>query len=98
MKPFKLFFGISVAFILLLFVVRVAIVAFVAAAIMSIVYAVYRRIKDFVTYNRHGEYYIKRNNNLSMKNYWRNGVEPLFQESISNRFRSNYDTHFVKVS
>jgi len=93
-----MFFGISVAFILLLFVARVAIVAFIAAAIMSIVYAIYRRIKDFVTYDRYGENYIKGYDESSMKNYWRNGVEPLFQESFSNQFTSNYNTHFVKVS
>jgi len=65
---------------------------------MSIVYAIYRRIKDFITYNRYGEYYIKGYNNANKKNYWRNGIEPLFQEGISSRFSSNYETLFVKVS
>jgi len=97
MKPFKMFFGISVGVILLLFAIRVAFVAFIAAAIMSIFYAIYRRIKDFVTYDRYGEYYIKGYNNSNIKSYWNNGVEPLFYESISSRFRPNYETHFVKV-
>jgi len=97
MKPFKMFFGISVAFILLTFVARVAFVAFIAAAIMSIVYAIYRRIKDFVTYDRHGEYYIKGYNDPRLKGYWKNGIEPLFQESTKSRFTSKYNTHFVKV-
>jgi len=97
MKPFKMFFGISVAVILLLFAARVAFVAFIAAAIMSIFYAIYRRIKDFITYDRHGEYYIKGYNSPRLKSYWKNGIEPLFQESSKSRFTPNYDTHFVKV-
>jgi len=98
MRPFKMFFGMSVAVILLFFVARIAIVAFIAAAIMSVVYAFYRRIKDFISNDSYGQPYIEGYNNSINKSYWRKGIEPLFQEGVNSRFTPNYETIFVKVS
>lgn len=86
MRPFKMFFGLAIGIIFFVFIARVVFVAFIAAAVMSIIYAVYRRIKDFITYDRYGEPYIKRYHphyqprlNRSMNN----GIEPLFYENVS---------------
>lgn len=79
MKPFKLFFGLAIGIILFLFVARVLIFAFVVAAVMSIIYAAYRRIKDFITYDRYGEYYIPEYQyQPRLNNSWNRQSEPLF--------------------
>lgn len=83
MKPFKMFFGIALGAILLLFVARVAILAFIIAGVMSIVYAVFRRVKDFITYDRFGEYYIPEYRTARIRSHRSNGIEPLFNEPIS---------------
>ena len=77
-----MFFGLSIGIILFLFLARVAFAAFIMAGIMSIVYAVYRRLRDFVTYDRFGKYYIPRyDQQLSIQKQWNNEVEPLFHEA-----------------
>lgn len=78
-----MFFGIAVVAILLLFIARVAIFAFIIAAIMSITYAVYRRIKDFITYDRYGEYYIPEYKTSRIRSHQHNEIEPLFNENYS---------------
>ena len=80
MRPFKMFFGIAIAAILFFFVARVLIFAFIIAAIMSIVYAVFRRIRDFITYDRYGEYYIPKYQTARVRGYGYNDVEPLINE------------------
>ena len=80
MRPFKLFFGIAVGVILFLFIARVAILAFIIAGIMSIVYAIYRRVKDFITYDRYGEYYIPEYRTARSRYQLDHSVEPLFHE------------------
>jgi len=98
MKPFKMFFALAIGIIIFSFLARVVFMAFIAAAIMSIMYATYRRIKDFVTYDQYGEYYMKGYDRSHMRNEWGNGVvEPLFQESNSRGFKQNHNTHFVKI-
>lgn len=87
MKPFKMFFGIALGAILLLFVARVAILAFVIAAVMSIVYAVFRRLKDFITYDRFGEHYIPEYKTARIRRHKTSGIEPLFYEPISRQKR-----------
>jgi len=82
-----MFFGIAIAAILFLFVARVVIFAFIIAAVMSILYAVYRRVKDFITYDRFGEYYIPEYRTSRIRRYPNNEVEPLFNESFSNHQR-----------
>jgi len=80
MRPFKMFFGIAVGVILFFFIARIAILAFIIAGVMSIVYAIYRRMKDFITYDRYGEYYIPEYRTHRNRYRLEGGVEPLFQE------------------
>lgn len=85
MRPFKMFFGLAIGIIFFVFIARIVFVAFIAAAVMSIIYAVYRRVKDFITYDRYGEPYIKRYHYRYQQRLNRsvnNGVEPLFYESV----------------
>lgn len=96
MRPFKMFFGLSIAIILFTFIARVAFVAFIAAGIMSIVYAIYRRMKDFITYDRYGEPYMKRayNHQPRMGYHSQNRVEPLFNEDIPNYRKTVHQVRF----
>ena len=50
MRPFKFFFGISVALILFFFLARVVLVALFFAAVMSLIFFVLRGIKNFFQY------------------------------------------------
>ena len=95
MRPFKLFFGIAVGVILFLFVARVAIMAFIIAGIMSIVYAIYRRLKDFITYDRYGEYYIPEYRTARPQYRLEHGVEPLFQETFTRPRRTVNNVRFI---
>jgi hypothetical protein len=75
-----MFFGIAIAAMLFLFVARIAIVAFVIAAALSIVYAVFRRVKDFISYDRYGEPYHKRPRHPRMDNYRNHGMESFYND------------------
>ena len=99
MRPFKMFFGFSIAIIVFMFIARVAFVAFIAAGIMSIVYAIYRRMKDFVTYDRFGEPYMKRAyaHQSRMAYNGQNRVEPLFHEHTQNHHRTVHNPRFIKT-
>jgi hypothetical protein len=98
MKPFKMFFGLSIAFMLFFFVARIAIVAFIAAAIMSIIYAVFRRVKDFVTYDSYGEPYMKRQRfDSSLANNWNQQVEPLFHTAPTQHRSQNQATRYIQT-
>ena len=98
MRPFKMFFGLAIGIMLFLFLARIVFIAFIAAAVMSIVYAIYRRLKDFITYDRFGEYYMQGYHKESRLNSnWKNEVEPLFYDS-SPRPRSPIDNvQFIKA-
>lgn len=97
MRPFKMFFGIAIAIIVLSFVIRVAFAAFILAAVMSITYAIYRRLKDFITYDRFGEYYIpKRAFQPKMQRQTYHEVEPLFYETAQ-RQTAMKDTQFIEM-
>ena len=78
MRPFKMFFGLALVGMFILFIARVAFVAFIIAAVMSIIYAVFRRIKDFITYDRYGEYYIPKYEYSRLPQKQTRGIEPLF--------------------
>jgi len=95
MRPFKLFFGLSVGIILFLFVARVAIMAFIIAGIMSIVYALYRRIKDFVTYDRYGNHYIPDYRTDRADYRLDHAVEPLFYEDRYQRSTPVRNVQFI---
>lgn len=85
MKPFRMFFGLAVGIILFLFVARIAIVAFAIAAVMSILYAVYRRLKDFISRDNYRNSYIPNGYNSRMSYRSMNEVEPLFVSNQSSR-------------
>jgi hypothetical protein len=98
MRPFKMFFGLSLAIMFFLFVAKFFVFAFIAAAGLSIIYAVYRRIKDFITYDRNGEYYIKGYETTPrFSPYHENTMEPLFYGDRPNRYHSNDDIRFVDI-
>lgn len=97
MKPFKMFFGIAIAIIIFGFIIRVAFTAFIIAAVMSIIYAIYRRMKDFITYDRFGEYYIpKREYQPKMQRQAYQEVEPLFYETAQRQTVKN-NTQFFET-
>ena len=98
MRPFKMFFGLAIGIMLFLFLAKVIFVAFIAAAIMSIVYAIFRRLKDFVTYDRFGDPYMQRYNPApGLYNNRNNEVEPLFYESIPRRRTAINNVQFIKA-
>ena len=80
MRPFKMFFGLAIGVMLFVFLARVAFVAFIIAALMSVVYAVYRRLKDFIAFDRFGEYYIPEYRYQAIAKPLEGGVEPLFND------------------
>ena len=45
MRPFKFFFGLSIAVILLFFVARVLIIAFFVAALLSLPFIIFRKLR-----------------------------------------------------
>ena len=90
-----MFFGIAVGVFLFLFVARIAIMAFIIAGIMSIVYAIYRRLKDFVTYDRYGDYYIPEYQTQRSMHGLKSGVEPLFHEHYPRHRRPVRNVHFI---
>lgn len=93
-----MFFGLSLAIMLFFFVAKFFVVAFLAAAVMSIIYAVFRRLKDFITYDRFGEHYIKGYDSNSRLPYqWDNEIEPLFQESAAYYKGRNEAIRFVDI-
>lgn len=97
MRPFKMFFGIAIAIIIFSFLIRVAFAAFVFAAVMSIIYAIFRRVKDFVTYDRYGEPYMKRQQfRPRMQRQAYQEVEPLFYEQAQPRTMKN-KAQFVEI-
>ncbi len=98
MTPFKKFFVMAIGIMLLFFVAKVVFVAFVAAAIMSVLYAVYRRVRDFITYDRYGESYIPAYNNRSLYSNRNSGVEPLFYgDTPKNSRKTVHNVRFIKA-
>ena len=99
MRPFKMFFGLSLAIMLFFVVAKFFVFAFIAAAVMSIIYAVFRRLKDFITYDRFGEYYIKGyDSNPRVSSNWNNEVEPLFFGNNATTRERHGDVRFVDIS
>ncbi len=98
MRPFKMFFVTAMAVLFFLFIARMAFVAFIAAAVMSIIYAVYRRLKDFITYDRFGEPYISRRyHHQRLNRKWSHEVEPLFYGSTPKRRSKIENIQFIKA-
>lgn len=98
MRPFKMFFGIAIAIIVFGFVIRVAFAAFMIAAVMSIVYAIYRRVKDFVTYDRYGEpYFSKHQYQPRMQAQAYQKVEPLFYSNQPQHQHARKNTRIIET-
>jgi hypothetical protein len=88
MRPFRFFFGLAIAVILLFFLVRILFVAFIAAAVLSILYMIIKKIVTFISQedypsfnrgpaNRSPFYHRKREFEVE------NDVEPLFHDSYN---------------
>ncbi len=99
MKPFKMFFGMAIGIILLFFVARVIVFAFILAAVMSIGYTVYRRLKDFINYDRFGEkYFPEYHSNSRLNSGWRKPVEPLFYSKTPESSTRNNHIRYIKTN
>lgn len=98
MRPFRMFFGLAIGIILFLFLARVLLFAFIIAAVMSIIYAIFRRLKDFITYDRYGNHYIPEYERTSRGNFERiNETEPLFYDENPRQYRENRNIQFVEA-
>jgi hypothetical protein len=100
MRPFKFFFGLSLAVVVFFFLLRFVVFAFIVAAIMSIVYAVFRRMKDFITYDRYGQPYFDRYREHPRFNQYQEKelVEPLFYEkNYNSRPMAIGDVRFINI-
>lgn len=97
MRPFKMFFGFAIFIMLFSVVAKFLFIAFIIAAVMSIIYAVVRRIKHFITFDKNGEYYMKEYRQPRMEYQWKNSVEPLFHDNSSTYHTMNHNTHFIKT-
>lgn len=100
MRPFRFFFGISLAVFVFFFLLRFVVVAFIAAAVLSIVYAIFRRMKDFINYDRFGKPYFDpdREHPQFQRYAEEDFVEPLFYESKRQRHAMPIgDVKFVNV-
>ncbi len=99
MRPFKIFFGLSLAFLIFFFVAKFVIFAFIAAIILSVIYAAFRRIKDFITYDRYGAPYMKeRGMRPGLASRWENEAEPLFYGSqVSYHSHGSKDVRFIDL-
>ena len=102
MRPFRFFFGLSIAVILFFFVARILVFAFIIAAVLSIGYAIVRRIRDFITYDRNGDYYIPSYDQSYVNKPGRdfrerNDAEPLFYEDSFSRSNQVNNIQFVDI-
>jgi hypothetical protein len=62
---------------------------------MSVIYAIYRRAKDFITYDRFGDYYIPAYSTSSFKSYPNEDIEPLFHKPFQRRQEPVRKIHFI---
>ncbi|MEZ4687368.1 MAG: hypothetical protein R3B47_15250 [Bacteroidia bacterium] len=80
MRPFKMFFGIAIAVMLFLFVARIALIAFVVAAVMTVMYAAFKGLKSMAGYDRGRAYYAGRHFGQERSPFGGEAVEPLFHD------------------
>jgi len=100
MRPFKFFFGFTIAVMLFFVVAKFFVAAFIIAAVMSFVFAIFRRLKDFISYDRYGEPYWKRYEHQPRYfNRWEESTEPLFYGSKrkEERYHGLDDFQFIQV-
>ena len=93
-----MFFGFSLAVLLFFFVARFLIIAFIGATVLSIGYAIFRRVRDFITYDRFGEHYINGYETApGITSGWGNEVEPLFYGKSERSFGYKEDVRFIDI-
>lgn len=102
MRPFKMFFGLAIGVILFLFLARIVFIAFIVAAVMSILYAIFRRVREFINYDSNREYYRPAYNfqypgRERLKRNIYDDAEPLFEEDYSMRHKSANNIQFVDI-
>lgn len=98
MGPFRIFFGLSLAVMLFFFVAKFFVFAFIVAGILSIIYAMFRRIKYFITYDRNGEYYFQRHERNSRYLHSREDqIEPLFYGDRPSQYQNYEDMRFIDI-
>ena len=78
-RPFKFFFGVALGLIVFFFVAKVFIAAFIAAAIMSIIYFVFQKVRNAFAYEQPAYEYDEYVSNREFM-YRPNRGEPLYQE------------------
>lgn len=81
MRPFKFFFAFSLGIIIFLFFARFLILAALAAAVLSFIFFVFRKIRYFfhhMTWDEPGQYYHNRYQQGSALPEVRYEEEPLF--------------------
>ena len=78
--PFKFFFGVSLGLIVLFFVARIFIAALFMAAVLSLIFFVGRKIKNFFKYMTWDDedYNYRRDYRRRNLPYWEREEEPLF--------------------
>jgi len=98
MGPFRMFFGFSLAVMLFFFVAKFFVFAFIAAGVLSIIYAMFRRIKYFITYDRNGEYYFQKYKRNSRYLHSREDQpEPLFYGDRPSQYQNYEDMRFIDI-
>jgi hypothetical protein len=93
-----MFFGIAIAVMLFLFVARIALIAFVFAAIMTVIYAAFKGLKNMMGSERGPGYYTRQFDRAGMSPTRNNAVEPLFYGyQPGYRPKSDSETRYVET-
>lgn len=100
MRPFRFFFGVSLAVILFFFLARFVVLALIAAAVFSVIFHVSRKIKNFFLNLEWEEdqYYrknINRQHELSPR--FAKSREELFYDFPNKRVDFMTDYHSINV-
>ena len=92
-----MFFGIAIGIMVLLFVARIALIAFVFAAIATVVYTAFRGLRRLAFEDHYASGYdTRRYSGPSNINYAPYGIEPLFHDVHSGPSRDS-DTRYVQT-
>ncbi|MFK7969020.1 MAG: hypothetical protein AB8F95_01575 [Bacteroidia bacterium] len=98
MRNFKMFFGVAIGIMVFLFVARIAFVALIAAAVMTIGYAIFRKAKSFMAYGQHRSGYDPHGYyDARMSGAYNRTAEPLFHDIQSRRRQPVGDVRYVET-
>ncbi len=99
MRPFKFFFGVAVAAIVFMFMIKVFIAAFFIAAIMSVIFFIAQKIRNFfmgITWHGQGGHYAY---DYAYENNHHNRHRPQAfdkeQDAFANFWEQKMKQHFV---